>query len=507
MEENGGDLGLWSLPMLTRWNERTAPLEWNHELPLDVDLIVVGGGFSGLTTAMMVTAERPGTRIAIVERSPLGAPGIAFGACEPSHLLNVPAERMGALPDDAAGFLSWLSREVPGVYGEGDFVPRVLYGAYLNELVRERICGRGANVRFVRGEVTRMRRAGGAVEAAVRSGRVVTARAAVLALGLPSGRAPWAGVDGGAPASTLVDDPWFEGAFDVDADADILIIGSGLTAIDVVIALVRRAHRGHITVISRNGRFPLPHSLAGDAPHSFTRTELEGSPGEVFATVRAVVAARQSANLGWAAVIDAVRPHATALWQAWSPRDRRQFLSRLRPLWEIHRHRVPGPVLDEIETLRASGRLSLVRGRLVRVGAAGAVRARATLDVFGASPAQLDVARIYNCTGPARSVRESSDILVQDLLSNGIATSDSEGLGLRADASGRLVNASGRQDPRLVLVGALRRGELWESTAVPELREQARAAAQALVRVLPAMSPPARRGGTMEPSAAQRSES
>src|SRR5512137_1380398 len=88
--------------MWTRWNQRTTPLKWDDELPLDVDLLVVGGGYSGLATAMMVTAERPGTRIAIVERSPLAAPGIAFGACEPSHLLNVPAERMGAFPDDPA---------------------------------------------------------------------------------------------------------------------------------------------------------------------------------------------------------------------------------------------------------------------------------------------------------------------------------------------------------------------------------------------------------------------
>lgn len=479
--------------MRSRWNQTTAPLKWDDELPLDVDLLVVGGGFSGLATAMMVTAERPGTRIAIVERSPLAAPGTAFGACEPPHLLNVPAERMGAFPDDPAGFLSWLSREAPGAYGEGDFVPRALYGTYLNVLVRERTRARGAKVGFVRGEVTRIRRVADAVEAVSRSGAVVTARAAVLALGPPAGRAPWAGVDEGAPPSALVEDPWSAGAFDVDADADVLIIGSGLTAIDVGIALVRRGHGGQITLVSRNGRLPLPHPPAGEAPHSFTRAELEGPPRKVLRMVRSAIAAREPMNQGWAAVIDALRPHATALWQAWSSRDRRRFLARLRPLWEIHRHRVPRPVLDEIETLKANGRLSLLRGQLVRVGVADAVRARATLDVFGASPALLDVARIYNCTGPARSVRESSDPLLGDVLSSGIATGDREGLGLCADGSGRLIDARGRPDPRLVLVGALRRGDLWESTAVPELREQARAAARVLMNVLPAGSPPSHR--------------
>jgi uncharacterized NAD(P)/FAD-binding protein YdhS len=142
-------------------------------------------------------------------------------------------------------------------------------------------------------------------------------------------------------------------------------------------------------------------------------------------------------------------------------------------------------VLAEIEALRANGRLSLIQGRLARVGPARAGRARATLEGPGGATVELDVARIFNCTGPVRNVRESSDILLQDLLSSGIASTDAERLGLSADDSGRLIDAAGRPEPRLGLVGALRRGELWESTAVPELREQARIAALAITSVLP----------------------
>ena len=493
--------------MRTRGNERTAPLEWDDELPLDVDLLVVGGGFSGLVTAMMVTVERPGTRIAIVERSPLPAPGNAFGACEGPHLLNVPAGRMGAFADDPAGFLSWLSREEPAEFGENDFVPRALYGAYLNALVRDRIRGGGESVALVRGEVTRIRRVDDAVEAALRSGQVVTSRAAVLALGLPCGRAPWAGVDGGAPPSTLVEDPWSAGAFDFDRDADVLIIGSGLTAIDVVIALVRRGHRGRTTLISRNGRWPLPHPPPGEAPHVFARDELEGTPRKVLRTVRSAIAARKPMNQGWAAVVDALRPHATSVWRAWSGRERRRFLARLRPLWEIHRHRVPRPVLAEIEALRANGRLSLIQGRMARVGPARAGRARATLEGAGGVTVELDVERVFNCTGPVRNVRESPDILLQDLLSSGIASTDAEGLGLSADDSGRLIDAAGRPEPRLGLVGALRRGDLWESTAVPELREQARIAALAITSVLPPSPLPTVAAGARANVTSGRSES
>jgi uncharacterized NAD(P)/FAD-binding protein YdhS len=96
----------------------------------------------------------------------------------------------------------------------------------------------------------------------------------------------------------------------------------------------------------------------------------------------------------------------------------------------------------------------------------------------------LRASRVINCSGPTKSVFETLDPLLGAMLRMGFASADRLGLGLRADREGRLIGADGAVQPRVRLVGALRRGELWESTAVPELRAQAAVAAESLSQEL-----------------------
>jgi uncharacterized NAD(P)/FAD-binding protein YdhS len=96
----------------------------------------------------------------------------------------------------------------------------------------------------------------------------------------------------------------------------------------------------------------------------------------------------------------------------------------------------------------------------------------------------LRAARIINCVGPAMSVAETVDPLLGSLFRSGMAVADALGLGLRSDAEGRVLDAQHAPQRGMRLVGALRRGELWESTAGPELRVQAAVAAESLAREL-----------------------
>ena len=73
---------------------------------------------------------------------------------------------------------------------------------------------------------------------------------------------------------------------------------------------------------------------------------------------------------------------------------------------------------------------------------------------------------------------------MRDLLATGLAMPDALGLGLRTARDGALLDRRGVADARIWTLGPLRRGELWESTAVPELREQAAVVAAQLLRSL-----------------------
>jgi uncharacterized NAD(P)/FAD-binding protein YdhS len=188
-----------------------------------------------------------------------------------------------------------------------------------------------------------------------------------------------------------------------------------------------------------------------------------------------------AAGLGWQGAIDAIRPHIPAIWKSWSTAERRHFLRRARALWEIHRHRVPCSVLADITAQCAAGTLLIERGELVAMHpATGGTIAASVRSADGATHVHT-VARVINCTGPSMNLRDTHQPLQASMQRTGLACTDDLGLGLRSDDESRMVSANGVANPRIVIAGALRRGDLWEATAVPDLRIHAARAAATLL--------------------------
>ena len=102
-----------------------------------------------------------------------------------------------------------------------------------------------------------------------------------------------------------------------------------------------------------------------------------------------------------------------------------------------------------------------------------------TLD----SGERLDVAWVVNCTGPEADPRLGGGPLVADLLRSGAVRSHPLGLGLDTDDEDRLRDGHGRVTPWLRTLGSSRRGSLWESTAMPEIRAQAALGEQMLLEM------------------------
>ena len=443
------------------------PLTFSTSCPRRTDVAIVGGGFSGLMTLVHVLRRTPEAHVTIIEREPRPGPGLAYGACGPTHLLNVPADRMGAFPDDPRGFLAWLEAHEPGRFQAHDFVPRRLYADYLHDVIAGLTSYGGAT--FVRGSVARVASDAWGCELTLASGERLRAGAIVLALGLPMAVPSWARGD-------CAGDPWAATTWDaIQPDDRVAIVGTGLTALDVLTSLEARGHRGPVRFVSRSGRFPLPHSVPPcqpvDARH-VRPEELAMGPRQALRAIRRLVRARRAEGLPWQPAIDAVRPHAAATWQRWSARDRQRFLRRLRPFWDVHRHRAPHSVLHLLAAGIAAGRIACARGDVAAVERRGR-DLTVTLRTPDRRGETLAVDHVINCIGPALRVTESRDPLIRSLIDSGQAATDEADLGLRADHAGRLMDADGSVSRTVFVLGALRRGDLWESTAVPELRMQA----------------------------------
>jgi uncharacterized NAD(P)/FAD-binding protein YdhS len=457
------------------------PLTFAHRCPEQVDVAIVGGGFSGLLTLLHVLRRAPHAHIAVFERTPRRAPGIAYGACGPSHLLNVRADRMGAFPDDPGAFYTWLGTRTPGRFQPSDFAPRALYGQYLLDVVTRELDAHQAHVDFVCDSVIDVETVGPMARLTLAANRQCLANAVVLALGLPMTMPAWADPQ----LSAVVADPWSTDGFSgLNRDETVVVAGTGLTALDLLVSLRGRGHRGTVLFVSRGGRFPLPHAttIVPAAAPMIDREALARGPRQALRHVRQVVEEQSAIGVDWQTVLDAVRPHVSATWQTWPLASRARFLRHLRPFWEIHRHRAPHSVLNLLKRGLADKRIATLRGTIKHVERNGEAL-RVTIRSQGRERT-IDAGRVFNCLGPSMRIADTGDSLMRRMLDRGQACADVTSLGLCADRDGRIQCADGHYSERVFLLGALRRGDLWESTAVPELRLQAAAvgaAAAALV--------------------------
>ena len=412
-------------------------------------VVVVGAGFSG--TAVAVALLRRRVPVTLVERSGGYGRGIAYATPDPQHLLNVPAGSMSALADAPGHLLDWAARNGMSV-AAGDYIPRNVYGDYVEDVLAT---ADGGRVERIADEAVQLE--DGAVVTA--GGQRLDAGAVVVATGLspPTSPGPLAGLEG---HPGYVADPWDHEAVRALATRPrVLIVGTGLTMIDVALTL-SAAGDPELAVVSRNGELPRTHRADSPDPgEPIARPGQFGSADELAAHVES----RACAAADWRLAIDSLRPVTQELWRRLPLAEKEAFVARHSRRWEVHRSRIAPQIAARLRELGP------------RVIAATITEARPAGDrlELRLGDEQLTVDGVVNATGPAWDCRDGDNAFVRHLLATGVATPGPVGLGLGTAADGALIDREGRASDRLFTLGALRRGELWETIAVPELRTQA----------------------------------
>lgn len=471
-------------------------------------VVVAGAGAAGTLTALHLVrmASRRATPLSVLLLDPADrwGRGVAFGTPAEEHLLNVAASGMSALPEDPGHFVAWASSQGAGGRGEpgapGDpnaFLPRRTFGLYLDDtLTREVVAADGlVRVRHLRDEVTGAVRTASGWAALARSGRVLDADAIVVATGLPQVGSSWA-PHSLRESAFFVADPWAPGALDVvrrdrAAPAEVLVVGTGLTMVDVVLSLTGGGNRAdrQVLAVSRSGRLPRAHRTSPQLAAIPDIAEWGGELDGIVERTERHLLEVQATTGDWRPAVDGLRFRHSELWGRLSEPDRTRFLAEHAGAWNVLRHRMAPSSKVVLDSLRSTGRLQVDVGEVLDVEPL----ARGGLRVSLSGGAQREVGWVVNCTGPRPDVRHLGNPLIDDLLrtraGGALATLATAGMGFRTDG-GRLVDSAGRSGAPIWTLGALRRGELWESTAVPEIRGQALALATS---VLDAVSPLPRR--------------
>ena len=446
-----------------------------REIVKNADIAIIGGGFSGTAVAAQLLRQAKGPlRIAWIEKNAEIGRGVAYGTRSPWHLLNVPAGRMSAMPDQPGHFLEWLraraepKARLPETQTplEDQFISRMIFGQYVQEWFLD--CQRAARWGVVldrhQDEAIAFEEKKGSVQIRMKNGPPIIARRTVLAIGNPPPSELFFKPNGVKPKA-YCNDPWAGDVFDLaTASEPVLLIGSGLTMVDVALELGERGHRGKILAVSRHGLLPrahqkMPPELADWSPSGQSR-----SLRSIFREVRGAVRSRQKEGIDWRNVINSMRPRTQALWMEMNVREKNRFLRHLRIYWDVHRHRMPRESGDRIEEMRRSGQFEFTAGRILELNETLSGIAVRIQPRKGPALLEYRVARVINCTGPDLRYPASGGELISALRASGWITSSDAGIGIDVAPAARAF---------LHLIGPPRIGSLWETTAVPDIRGQA----------------------------------
>jgi uncharacterized NAD(P)/FAD-binding protein YdhS/glyoxylase-like metal-dependent hydrolase (beta-lactamase superfamily II)/rhodanese-related sulfurtransferase len=388
---------------------------------------------------------------------------------------------MSAYADRPDHFVAWAQTRAPGVT-RASFLPRALYGEYLAEMLAtaQAEAPVGNSITRIHGRVVSIRRSAGATTTELRlaDGSHVEADTVVLAMGNLAPATPRFALSAGLQRSSrYVGDPWST-RWQETGDGSVLLVGTGLTAVDVALELDDMGFAGTVQAVSRHGLLPRGHRSDPGPP------VLPWSPATSRNTIRTILAelrASAQARGDWRPAVDALRPHASEVWRRLPDAERRRFLRHAARIWEVHRHRLAPEVGQRLAALVEGGRLQVLAGVIEEChehegGVDVVVRRRGPRG----GCQTLTVDRVVNCTGPQQRLAEAGDPLLDSLFAAGAARPGAHGLGVDVDAEGAVVEADGRCSRTLWAIGPLRRGAEWETTAVREIRLQAAALATRL---------------------------
>lgn len=461
-------------------------------------VVVVGAGAAGVLAALhlVVEATRRCTSLDVTLVDPADGygRGVAYGTSDAVHLLNVPTLGMSAYPDDPSHYLRWRFNPYPPDAAEGyAFTARRDYARYLDDTLREAVATSAPDVAVHHTccRATAIDVEGTEIRVRTDDDRTLPADVIVVASGLPRSRVDWA-PEALRESRFFVADPWSPKALDPvrndeGGPGDVLLVGTGLTMVDVALVATGHGTRSDRVVhaISRTGLLPRPHASTPLSPEEPDISDWGHTLAELRERVAAHLEGARQRTGDWRTGLDGLRRHTATLWGRLDETDRLEFLRRDVRQWNVIRHRIAPESADALAKLTRRGRLQVGRATVEEV--TPLPNEIPGLKVRLSDGSIHDVGWVVNCTGPATDIRESDDPFMDDLLrpraGGSLAVVSTAGMGVKT-RDGRLVSGVGDASAPIWTLGALRRGELWESTAIPEIRTQAAGLASDIVTFL-----------------------
>jgi uncharacterized NAD(P)/FAD-binding protein YdhS len=462
--------------------------------------VVVGGGVSGASFALQLSrASAQCGAIHIVEPAPRVGPGLAYSTTDPDHRLNGTLDSHVLDPARLTELRTWchdngiLSADPEAQLPSGaTFIRRHDFGRYVADQIQRNAVNphTGTTITHCRDTAVQWKpsTAHPAGTVLLASGRRLPADVVVVATGNPLPRLQHPFVPEHLANPRIIANPLNGLALQgVPLDARVLVVGTGLTALDVLSTLVRRAHTGPILAVSRRGLRPRPQppEVLGPAPmppRTSGPTPLEQvmapippfvqalgdtySMAGLYGALRSQIRRDSAQGKTWHAAFDLFRD---AVWRIW-PRvplaEKQKFLRRMRTWYDVHRFRSPPHNDALVQRAQDCGTIQFVRARLTQVAAdpdGGPVQVALTAN--GAiTRSAFDL--VINCSGLDAGNDHRQNPFLQSAQAQGLLVTDPTGLGFHVDASCRAISATGQACPHVRVIGPPTLGAHGDSQGV-----------------------------------------
>lgn len=446
---------------------------------------IIGAGFMGTMTAVqLIKKTTKPLEIIFINDQDNFAKGIAYNPYSKRQLLNVVASKMSAFPELPDHFLDYLMTTDSYKNKNRDlvsaaFIPRAYYGDYLLQIwknAEKEAKDKNIKITTINSTIEDIGKKDKQIVLALDTEQTILVDKCVLASGNQLPRNPAIRNMAFYESENYFQNPWSkESVTDVNDNFPVLILGNGLTMVDTIIGLLENGFKNTIYSISPNGYNILPHRLGGTTYPNLTKELDENlSLKDLVSLFNKHIKSVRELGLTAEPIMDSFRSHTQQIWRRLSEEDKIKFMNRLRHLWGVARHRIPLQIHDKIQNLRINRRLNVISGSIIDINENNTSIKVDFRDKKTKQTKSIVVGRIINCTGPETNLENLGDSFLNRLLEKGVLTQDSLKLGIKTNLETfQVIDVKGREVDNFYTAGSNLKGELWESTAVNELRGQA----------------------------------
>lgn len=446
---------------------------------------IIGGGFSGTMTAVQIikNATSPCDIYIVSEKEELNK-GIAYNPYSNKHILNVITGKMSAFPDSPDDFLDYAiqkeeNKNIDKTLVSNSFLSRKLYGEYLCHKWKEALVEANAkniSVVEINDTVKELDKTAAGITLNFHHTPALDVDFCVIATGNQIPKNPSIKNRAFYSSPNYFQNPWkIDSVKNIESNKPVLIVGNGLTMVDTIIGLKEQNYKGEIYSISPNGFNILPHRHSGMkyTAHIDEISE-DTSLHTLFQIIHKHIKIVREFGVSAEPIIDALRPMSQKIWRNLSIDERKIFMARMRHLFGVARHRIPLHIYDKIQKWRIAGNLHIKSGKILDIVE---VNNQIQVEYFDKKLNEnqtIEVSRVINCTGPETDFSKLKEHFLRLCLQNEILIQDELKLGIKTNVDTyQVIDGNQKEHTNLFTLGSNLKGELWETTAVNELRQQA----------------------------------